>query len=148
MDFSEILEKYSRCGVSSYDRLKQHAKVSTKSDQCTFCKHRGLKNPFRLVMNDTLFKKFAASQNYYYCKDINDILGNKLTSASLMFEDIQCLVEEEEFLKRFYFKSEYVNKLTMLSEYYKYHSDIPRIFLQPSVNSLNNFHDKKRKLKY
>ena len=36
----------------------------------------------------------------------------------------------------------------MLTEYYKYHKDIPRLFMQPTTFVLNKYHDKKRKLIY
>ena len=36
----------------------------------------------------------------------------------------------------------------MLTEYYKYHRDISRLFMMPTSNTLNKFHDKKRRLDY
>lgn len=33
----------------------------------------------------------------------------------------------------------------MLSEYYKYHKDIGRLFMLPTTKRLNKYHDKKRK---
>ena len=36
----------------------------------------------------------------------------------------------------------------MLTEYYKYHKDVPRIYILQSSKSLNKFYDKKRKLEY
>jgi len=39
-------------------------------------------------------------------------------------------------------------KIKMLAEYYKYHEDIPRLFMVPTTNTLNRYHDKKRRLDY
>ena len=36
----------------------------------------------------------------------------------------------------------------MLGEYYKYHNDIPRMFMLPAIIPLNWFHDRKRRLEY
>jgi hypothetical protein len=36
----------------------------------------------------------------------------------------------------------------MLGEYYKYHNDIPRMFMLPAIVPLNWFHDRKRRLEY
>ena len=39
-------------------------------------------------------------------------------------------------------------KLKSLIEYYKYHTEIPRIFLYPVSKIFNKYHDKKREIKY
>ncbi len=44
--------------------------------------------------------------------------------------------------------SEIDEKLLMLGEYYKYHNDIPRMFMLPAIVPLNWFHDRKRRLEY
>lgn len=36
----------------------------------------------------------------------------------------------------------------MLTEYYKYHKDICRLFMLPITQTLNKFHDKKRRIEY
>ena len=56
--------------------------------------------------------------------------------------------EKEEYLKRIYIKKEYKEKIKVLTEYYKFHKDIPRLFMIPTTIFLNNFHDKKRKIEY
>jgi len=56
--------------------------------------------------------------------------------------------EQEEYLKRDYQFKEYGNKIKLLTEYYKFHHDIPRLFMIPTTIVLNNFHDKKRRIEY
>lgn len=58
------------------------------------------------------------------------------------------LDEESEYLKRYYNYSEYPKKSKLLTEYYKFHKDIPRLFMLPETCILNNFHDKKRRFDY
>ncbi len=56
--------------------------------------------------------------------------------------------EEEEYMKRFYKQTEFGFKIQALTEYYKYHKDIPRMFMVPVCNMMNKFHDKKRRIEY
>ena len=52
--------------------------------------------------------------------------------------------EEDEFLKRFYKSFEYNKKLTLLTEYYKYHRDITRIFFLPASKIVIKYYHKIR----
>jgi hypothetical protein len=54
------------------------------------------------MIDKALFSKFSASQNYYYTKDINDILTGGRTSAVIKFKDLLHLDEDDEYLKRGY----------------------------------------------
>ena len=36
----------------------------------------------------------------------------------------------------------------MITEYYKYHNEIVRIFMLPLSKQLNEYHDKKRRVEY
>ena len=54
--------------------------------------------------------------------------------------------EEEYYLKRFYKQKEIQSKIKLLTEYYKFHFDIARIFLEPLNSIINSMHDKKRKI--
>jgi len=58
------------------------------------------------------------------------------------------LDEDEEYLKRYYRRSELTDKLEALTEYYKYHVEIPRIFIEKIYSPINRFHDQKRRLEY
>ena len=56
--------------------------------------------------------------------------------------------EGEDFLKRFYLYREYEKKLALLAEYYKYHYDMPRIFIKTIYKVVFKYHDKIRRLEY
>lgn len=47
-----------------------------------------------------------------------------------------------------YIWKEFKPKFHLLSEYYKFHSDIPRLFMQPTCKVLRKYYDKKRKCDY
>ena len=51
-------------------------------------------------------------------------------------------------MRRIYKNTEFSHKIKLLTEYYKFHHDIPRLFMLPETNTLNNFHDKKRRFEY
>ena len=75
-------------------------------------------------------------------------MANAITPAVIKYKDYTTLDEEDEFLKRYYKLHEYDYKRGLLVEYYKYHKDIARMFMIPTTEVLNRFHDKKRKLNY
>ena len=56
--------------------------------------------------------------------------------------------ENMERLNRMYYKKEHKKKLQKLTEYYKYHSEIPRLFIKPILKVVNQHHNKKRRIKY
>ncbi|KAL4474130.1 hypothetical protein ABPG72_002855 [Tetrahymena utriculariae] len=118
------------------------------SSNCLFCNKCRKPSQFSLMISTALYSKYSASQNYYFTKDINDILANQRTSAVIQLKDIQTYDEIEEYLNRFYFLHEYDNKIKRLTEYYKFHRDIARLFMLPTTNILNKFHDKKRRIYY
>ena len=126
-------------------------KVNT-SKECRFCeKIKVAKFPrsyFAKMANRALYWKYSSSQNYYFTKEINEIIHSQRTPAFIHFEDFQTFSEEEEFLKRFYKSYEVEEKIEMLTEYYKYHGDVARIFLQKVQKVVNKFHDRKRRIEY
>ncbi|CAD8137906.1 unnamed protein product [Paramecium pentaurelia] len=117
---------------------------------CVFCqKFKNKKvESYASLLNKALFAKYSSSQNYYYSKDINDIIDEESTPAVVFYRDLECIVEEEEYLKRSYAKKETTSKIKALLEYYKYHKDIPRLFMQKVYITINKFHEKKRRIEY
>lgn len=99
-------------------------------------------------LNLFLYNKYSSSQNYYYTKDINNILGGNKTPAVMVFTDLLCFYEDDQLLKRLYKSDEYPQKIALLSEYYKYHEDVPRVFMMPVAKVVHNYYDKKRRINY
>jgi hypothetical protein len=50
--------------------------------------------------------------------------------------------ENYERLNRVYFSSEWIKKIEKLSEYYKFHKEIPRLFLKKLTKVYNEYHNK------
>ena len=100
------------------------------------------------MVGRALFSKYSASQNYYYSKDINELISNQRTQVVIRVKDTAAFDEEDEYLNRFYAFREYDGKIRRLTDYYKFHSDIARMFMLPITTTLNKYHDKKRRIYY
>jgi len=142
-------------GLSSTSVTKGHKSartILTTPNDCLFCsedfKNMPVKNKFNDMVIKALYTKYSSSQNYYYTKDINEIMAESRTAAVILFKDNTHFDEQEEYLKRFYRYAEYDFKIKMLSEYYKFHNDVARLFMMPITNVVNKHHDKKRRLEY
>ena len=102
----------------------------------------------KLRLNKFLYEKYSSSQNYYYTKEINNILGGNRTASVFVYNDILNYIEDEDLLKRLYRSEEYPKRIEMLTEYYKYHEDVPRLFMKPLSSLVHNYYDKKRRINY
>ena len=38
--------------------------------------------------------------------------------------------------------------MKLIVEYYKYHNNVPRLYMTPTIKFVNKFYDKHRKIKY
>ena len=92
-------------------------------------------------MNQSLYQKYASTQNYYYLKDLNAIITKSRTSPAIEHKDIEDYFESQEWLKRKYQIREYPGKIDQLTEYYKYHKDIPRVFMKDHNDIYFEYHD-------
>ncbi|CAD8121622.1 unnamed protein product [Paramecium sonneborni] len=95
-----------------------------------------------------LFLRYCQSSNYYYSRDVNEILAEASSKAVIRYKDWYSYDDDDEYLKRYYFKDEYTQKVQLLTEYYKFHTDIARLFMEPIAILLNKYYDKKRKYEY
>jgi len=101
-----------------------------------------------IQINSYLYHKFSSSQNYYFTKDINNILSHRRTSKVIRFYETQVYDYRDEYLRQSYQTSVAKQKLVHLTEYYKFHVDVPRVFMIPAAHVVHRFHDKKRRLNY
>ncbi|CAD8202137.1 unnamed protein product [Paramecium octaurelia] len=98
--------------------------------------------------NKNLFLRYCQSQNYYYIRDVNEILADASSKAVIRFKDWHGYDDDDEYLKRYYYTDEYPQKVQLLTEYYKFHTDIARLYMEPIATLLNKYYDKKRKYEY
>lgn len=120
----------------------------SEKEKCVFCPKLKSFIETYSMLNKALYLKYSSSQNYYYTKDINDIVENEKKHHVVQFKYLVNYENEEENLTRYYNSSEFGYKLNYLTEYYKYHKEVPRLFMLPISHTMNNFHDKKRRIEY
>ncbi|CAD8170273.1 unnamed protein product [Paramecium pentaurelia] len=100
-------------------------------------------------ITNSLYNKYAESQNYYFTKDINEIILDQPTKPNIVFKDLVLLDEDVEYMKKIYQPHSLENKMEVLTEFYKFHNDLPRWAVSSSiVNILNEYYNQKRKLEY
>ena len=56
---------------------------------------------------------------------------------TINFKDGIIMNEAEEHVKKFYYKQNIQGKIEYLSEYYKFHKEVPRCFINPVYKTLN-----------
>jgi hypothetical protein len=66
-----------------------------------------------------LYIKYSASQNYFYQKEIDDLLAKKHTHLYIAFKDNQTWFDNDEYLKEYCSSLQLPFKLTELGEYYR-----------------------------
>lgn len=99
-------------------------------------------------LNHMLYKKYSSSQNYYYIKDINEILTDSRTSAAIEFKHMADFNSEGEHLNKFVDTANHDRKMRGLVDYYRYHREIPRVFAKSVYDLYFDHHDRKRKVEY
>ena len=96
-----------------------------------------------------LYEKYSSSQNYYYIKQINDIIEDNRKKIAIVFKDQRTFDEEDQNLfKRYYSMEEIEGKNELLVEYYRYHNDVPRLFMDKLSDLMHEYFDKKRRINY
>lgn len=140
-----MISRYKSGSSKEKHSKTQSITARTSAKACVLCT---IALSFPITIHKALYTKFASSQNYYYTREINDILLGNRSQRLIKFNDFATFDEESEFLKRFYAADEYFIKMRVLTEYYKYHKDIARLFMLPITRKLNKYHDKRRRFDY
>lgn len=67
-------------------------------------------------VNKSLYRRFCQSQNYYYTRDINEIMAEANSKAVVRYKDFMSY--DEDVIKIFKtFKDEYLKRSYQLEEY-------------------------------
>jgi len=105
---------------------------------------------FQSWMNHRLYEQYASTQNYYYLKDINTILEAERSPSYIRYKDMEGEIEaiNSLVLTQRFNRQEYLEKITELTEYYKFHREIPRIFSKNEYDIYFDYHDRKRRFEY
>jgi hypothetical protein len=109
---------------------------------------RGFNLNIPQFLNSKLYQKYSSSQIYYYKKDINSIVNKQRVPAVIKWKDEKDYLVNDEVMKRFYYREEYKGKFGQLTEYYKFHREIPRVFSKAEYDMYFDYHDRKRKVEF
>ena len=115
---------------------------------CVFCPKLRNFAETSTMLNKALYLKYSSSQNYYYSKEMNELLDNEKKQSVICFKYKSAYEAEDENFTNCYTIEETENKLIYLTEYYKYHKEVPRLFMRPAAKTVNLYHDKKRRIEY
>lgn len=99
-------------------------------------------------LNDYLGKKYAISTHLYFKKPVEAILTQARHPESIQYAYDCDFEEKQELLRRIYRLRESADKIYQLTEYFKYHYEIPRIFMSEFLDHVDYFHDRRRNLIY
>ena len=117
-------------------------------DNCSFCLSLKFRLKAYLMISSALQIKHTPNLHYHVTKNINDLITNKRTAKVISYKDMITFIEEQENLKRFYKVSELSGRLKNLTEFYQYHTEIPKLHIYSLRRVLKRYHTKKRKLEY
>ena len=74
-------------------------------------------NPNKLLrMLSSKYSDIEEDRNFFY---INQIFYNKKSALNTLFKEYQYFYNYDDFLKRFYYHDESINRIPKLSDYYK-----------------------------
>lgn len=151
---TSVSDSYTIPGALNFKRLKNQGEsttIETKSMPGQRSRLVEQMRKFKCIENfikHKLYHKYASSQNYYYLKDINSILNEERTLAVIEYKDCLSMQARDEQLKKFYRGKDYKAQIGKLTEYYKYHKEIPRIFAKEVYDTFFDHHDQKRKAEF
>lgn len=151
---TSVSDSYTIPGALNFKRIKNQGEsttIETKSSPGQRSRLMEQMRKFKCIENfikHKLYHKYASSQNYYYLKDINSILNEERTQAVIEYKDQLSMQVRDEQLKKLYRTKEYKSQIGKLTEYYKYHKEIPRIFAKEVYDTFFDHHDQKRKAEF
>lgn len=76
---------------------------------------------------DNIYKQSCLNSDLLSLWTINRVISPRhyINRTRIAFEETQLLCKQKQYLKRFYYIEEYVNKNQALTEYYKFHNEFP-----------------------
>lgn len=102
----------------------------------------------RKAMNDYMRQKYAISSHFYYTKPIESIIGGYRDKAATTYYYDADLLSNEENLQKYYRRKDGRLLVQQLAEYFKFHYEIPRLFMSTLIEIIDYFHDRRRNLIY
>ena len=101
-------------------------------------------NKIKARLANDLATRWGVSTRLHYTRPIEALLSGARDERGVRWRYEADSLEPQEYLRRFYHRRECRDKVLQLCEYFKYHYEIPRIFLPGLIDIIDSFHDRKR----
>lgn len=116
--------------------------------KCVFCPKLVTKKEQHKMLNRALFLKYSNSYDHLQLKEIEEFVQPKRKVHIINFKDNVLYEQEEDYMTECFSFKQIYKKIQFLTEYYKYHNEIPRFFMKKISDVMNRYHDKKRRIDY
>lgn len=125
--------------------LENKLVLAISEEDCTFCTKRIRRRDWPIVISANLYTKYSNSLNYYYLKNIDQILTNTRSSVSINFNDQKYWNTGQDFFLGYFTVPVAQEKFNNVWKYHQFNIDQPRhiahgVFLQSDVY----FNEKRR----
>ena len=147
-NFLEKTTKSKKCDQHQKFNEKNKAVFLKSCENCTFCTTLKLRAKAYLMISSALQIKHTPNLHYHITKNINDLIQNKRTAKVIFYKDMVVYNDEQEYFKRLYKSIEQPSRIKNLTEFYQYHTEIPKLHIYSLRHILKRYHTKKRKLEY
>lgn len=128
------------------DSLKSTGKVLLASDQKD---DNSLKNiPLLPELSQKILSSKYNTQMQSLCSPLLNILEDPKSPEYHRYTELLGLEEPEEMLSRRYLPRELLPKLRELTRFYKFHLEVPRLFMTGKYLVIHQFYDQKRRDNY
>lgn len=98
----------------------------------------------KAALKKHLHAKYSISSRIHFLRPIDSILTAARDTPYIEHKFLQDFDESKEYLRRFYRRKETKEKVAQLCEYFKFHYEIPRLFMDTFIQTIDSFHDRRR----
>jgi len=140
-------DDYSK-GYSNENASTKHLTHYYAPENCTICRILNKSGDLFKILNQGLFFKFTASQDYFYTRDINALLLKKRRAFCIRYYDSLIFDECKERLKVFFPKKEAISLLIEIKDFYCHFKVFPKNFHPHFYKIMESNIKKHRHLEY
>jgi len=135
-------------GYSNQSASTKHLTHYYARENCTICRILNKSGDLFKILNQGLFFKFTASQDYFYTRDINALLLKKRRAFCIRYYDNLIFDECKERLKIYFPKKEAITLLIEIKDFYCHFKVFPKNFHPHFYKIMESNIKKHRHLEY
>lgn len=116
--------------------------------KCQFCTKFDSRWKQFFILNRALHFKYSSNTNYYSTNEVTELVTEKKGAKAIEFKAKMDFEDVDEFLKEYYERGSGKERLEKFLEFYKYHKEIPRFFMEKVGGLIMKYHTGQRQLHY